>query len=203
MSFSYSWALVAPSSLLSSIRRSSLTFLPAMVRPPLSLTCFVYRTYASLMYWPVFASAPESGSTAPILSVSGMFAAAFAVADADGPAPVPVPPPPHAAITNAATSAIAESFRMFILPPACRGTARLCARSRQALRALPPVKHRASRDPPDPGVPAVRTDDPELGPAAEQRAQGAGRPKIDSVEGRRRRAPGQAEEGALLSRDVG
>src|SRR6476661_5487501 len=126
------------------------------------------------MYWPVFASAPESGSTAPIFSVSGMFAAAFDVGAPDPAAPPPVPPPPHAATTKAATSATAESFRMFILPPACRGTARLCARSRQALRALPPVKRAARPDAPDSGLSAVGADHPELRPSAEQGAKGAG-----------------------------
>src|SRR5205823_846627 len=145
-------------------------------------TCFVYSTYASLMYCPVLASAPESGSTAPIFSVSGMFAAAFAVAAPDAPAPPPVPPPPHAATTKAATSATTESFRMFILPPACRGTARLCTRSRQALRALPPVNDRPTRrDPPHPRMATIRADDPELGAAREQRPEGARRAQIDEA----------------------
>src|SRR6266851_120536 len=52
------------------------------------------------MYLPGFESAPESGSTAPILIVSGMFAAGAAVPVVVVP---PVPPPPHAATTKAAT----------------------------------------------------------------------------------------------------
>src|SRR5438445_34976 len=52
------------------------------------------------MYLPGFESAPESGRTAPILIVSGMFAAGAAEPVVVAP---PVPPPPHAATTKAAT----------------------------------------------------------------------------------------------------
>src|SRR5205814_4080580 len=131
-----------------------------------------------------------------------MFAAAFAVA-ADPAAPPPVAPPPHAATTKAAASATAQSFRMFILPPACRGTARLCARSRQALRALPPVKDRpARRDPPHRSMAAIRADDPELAAPGEERAQRAGRGEIDASERRRGRSPAQQEQRAAVAGDV-
>src|SRR5947209_4187478 len=126
------------------------------------------------MYWPVFASAPESGRTAPILRVSGMFAAALAVA-APVAAPPPVLPPPHAATTKAATSATAESFRMCFILPRVLGTRELCASVRLSLWTFAPVKSAVRPKPPDSRPTTVGADHPELGAPGEQPAEGAGR----------------------------
>src|SRR5437762_12706299 len=132
------------------------------------------------MIFAIDASAPVSGSDAARWTVSGTFTVTASVAlDA---VPPPVPTPPHAATTNAATSAIAESFRMFILPPECSWTARLCAGSRQALRTFAPVKRAGRPYAPDRRAPPVRADHPKVGPSAEQAAECARRPEVDAGE---------------------
>src|SRR5438876_1792971 len=157
------------------------------------------------MYLPGFESAPDIGRTAPILIVSGMFAAGAAEPVVVVP---PVPPPPHAATTKAATSATAESFRMCLILPRCSGTRELCASVRLSLWTFAPVKSAVRPKPPDSRPTTVGADHPELGAPGEQPAEGAGRSQRHSDRWREwphGRGPHgrEAEQGAAIARDVG
>src|SRR5438552_7626050 len=155
------------------------------------------------MYWPVFASAPESGRTAPILRVSGMFAAAFAVAAPLAVVP-PVPPPPQAATTKAATSATAESFRMCFILPRVLGTRELCASVRLSLWTFAPVKSAVRPQAPDSRPSAVGPDHPYVGTPrvqASKRARRAERHRNGYRGGQTRGR--EAQERAVVAGDIG